>query len=65
MKLTKLCWYYDKNKVQISGGIDRATSDDERKVFEGFGWEVLEISGSSEEEIGRALEHFDSQARAI
>lgn len=43
--LGNLIWYYDKNKVQISGSIDRTVSDDHVKVFEGFGWEVVEVDG--------------------
>jgi len=45
LKLSNLIWYYDRNAIQISGQINRATSDDEQKVFEGFGWQVYRISG--------------------
>jgi transketolase len=43
--LANLIWYYDKNRQQISGDISRATSDDEKLIFKGFGWNVLEVNG--------------------
>lgn len=55
LKLDNLIWYYDKNNQQISGSIDRAVSCDYKKVFEGFGWFVLEIDGHNHAEIREAL----------
>jgi transketolase len=55
LKLSNLVWFYDKNRQQISGDIARATSDDERKIFEGFGWQVLNIDGHNHNEIRAAL----------
>lgn len=43
--LSRLVWIYDKNAQQISGAIDRATSDDEEKIFRGFSWNVISIDG--------------------
>jgi transketolase len=54
-RLSNLIWYYDRNAVQISGKISRATSDNTRKIFEGFGWKTLEIDGHNHEEIRTAL----------
>jgi transketolase len=54
--LNNLIWFYDRNRQQISGAIDRATSDDEEKIFQGFGWNVLKIDGHSHAEIRRAIE---------
>lgn len=54
-KLNNLIWYYDKNRCQISGHIDRATSDDETSIFRGFGWQVLEIDGHDHQAIRKAL----------
>ncbi len=53
--LNNLIWYYDRNKAQISGAISRATSDDEEKVFLGFGWQVLAIDGHDHAQIRSAL----------
>lgn len=55
LKLANLVWYYDKNKAQISGKIDRSTSDDEVKVFQGFGWHIIEIDGHNHDEIRSAI----------
>lgn len=55
LKLNNLVWFYDKNRQQISGDISRATSDDEVKIFEGFGWTVLSIDGHNHQEIRDAL----------
>lgn len=55
--LSNLIWYYDKNKVQISGNIDRSASDDYRKVFEGSGWEVLEVDGHDLAALRKAMDH--------
>jgi transketolase len=54
--LDRLIWYYDKNKVQISGDIDRAVSDDYRKIFEGFGWDVTEVDGHDLTQLRKALD---------
>lgn len=54
-RLGNLIWYYDRNKCQISGEIDRVTSDDETRVFEGFGWEVVTIDGHDRSEIRKVL----------
>lgn len=43
LKLGNLVWFYDKNRIQISGDISRSTSDDEKTVFEGFGWNVVSL----------------------
>lgn len=55
LKLSSLIWFYDKNRIQISGATDRSYSDDETKVFEGFGWNVLEIDGHNHKEIREAI----------
>jgi transketolase len=58
--LNRLVWFYDKNRIQISGAIDRSTSDDTVKIFEGFGWHVLEIDGHDHQAIREALEKSSS-----
>ncbi|RZA19509.1 MAG: transketolase, partial [Proteobacteria bacterium] len=50
-------WYYDRNKVQIAGTIDRVSSDDYKMVFEGMAWDVLEINGHDHTAIRKALDH--------
>lgn len=56
LQLDNLIWYYDKNEQQISGHIRRATSDDERVIFAGFGWNVIEVDGHDHDELRAAME---------
>ncbi len=62
-KLGNLVWIYDKNSVQISGTIDRTTSDDEVKIFEGFGWHVQTIDGHDHAAIRKAYENAAAEGR--
>jgi transketolase len=55
LKLNNLIWFYDRNRQQISGNINRATSDNEELVFKGFGWNVLTIDGHDHQAIRNAL----------
>ena len=55
LKLGNLVWFYDRNKIQISGKIDRSVSDDYEKIFSGFGWEVMEIDGHDHDSLRKAL----------
>ena len=59
-KLHNLVWFYDKNRKQIAGDIDRAYSDDEGKVFEGFGWEILHVVGHDHAALRKALTYARS-----
>lgn len=60
-KLDQLVWFYDRNKVQIAGTIDRVSSDDYKKVFEGMAWEVLEIDGHDHAAIRKALDYAQTK----
>lgn len=54
--LDNLIWFYDKNRAQISGSISRVTSDDERMIFEGFGWHVITLEdGHNHEDLRKAM----------
>jgi len=61
--LTNLTWFYDRNRQQISGGIDRATSDDEVKIFQGFGWEVIEVDGHDHDALRMVMGSVHAQTR--
>lgn len=61
--LDNLIWFYDKNRKQISGDINRVSSDDEKKIFEGFGWEVIEIDGYDHGAIEKSLAHSRKEGR--
>jgi transketolase len=43
--LHKLIAFYDCNRITIEGSTDLAYSDDVRKRFEGYGWNVMEVNG--------------------
>ncbi|MFH0953709.1 MAG: transketolase [Verrucomicrobiota bacterium] len=53
--LHKLVVFYDSNRITIEGGTDLAYSDDARKRFEGYHWNVLEIDGHDHAAIEQAL----------
>ncbi len=59
--LGRLKVIYDYNEIQISGSTQRADSTDYRKVFEGFGWQVLEIDGHDHGQIRQAFQEARSQ----
>ena len=65
LKLNNLVWFYDRNRIQISGRIDRATSDDEVKIFSGFGWDVVEIDGHDHSAIRKQLAAAKNQTRPL
>lgn len=53
--LNKLILFYDSNRITIEGSTDLAYSDDVRKRFEGYHWNVLEIDGHDHAAIEQAL----------
>lgn len=55
--LNKLIFFYDCNHITIEGSTDLAYSDDVRKRFEGYHWNVLEIDGHDYAAIDQALTH--------
>ncbi|TAN35644.1 MAG: transketolase [Verrucomicrobia bacterium] len=57
--LNKLIAFYDYNEITIEGKTSLATSDDVRKRFDAYGWNVLEIDGHD----AAACEQALAQAR--
>ena len=55
LKLNKLVVYYDFNRITIEGNTDLTYSDDVRKRFEAYHWNVLEIDGHDYAAIDAAL----------
>lgn len=53
--LHKLTVLYDANRITIEGALDLACSDDVRRRFEGYHWNVLEIDGHDYGAIETAL----------
>jgi len=60
--LHKLIVFYDSNRITIEGATDLAYSDDVRRRFEGYHWNVLEIDGHDRAACAQALR--DAQAAA-
>jgi transketolase len=48
LKLSNLCWIYDDNGITIEGSTGLAFSEDVRKRFAGFGWNVLEVADAND-----------------
>ncbi|MEX2600534.1 MAG: transketolase [Balneolaceae bacterium] len=55
MKLGKMIYLYDSNKISIDGSTDLAFTDDSRKRFEAYGWHVVEVDGHDHKEIEEGI----------
>lgn len=55
LKLGKMIYLYDSNKISIDGSTDLAFTDDTKKRFEAYGWDVQIIDGHNHEEIEEAI----------
>jgi len=53
--LNKLISYYDANKAQISGKVDRSDTTDYKMFYEANGWHVQEVDGQDREAIRSAI----------
>jgi transketolase len=56
LALSRLVVFYDSNHITIEGHTDLSYSDDVRKRFVGYKWNVLEIDGHNYEEIEKAIQ---------
>ncbi|NBB76517.1 MAG: transketolase, partial [Bacteroidetes bacterium] len=55
LKLKKLIYLYDSNRISIDGSTDLAFSDDTLKRFEAYGWDVQQVDGHDHNEVERAI----------
>jgi transketolase len=56
-KLGKLVWLFDDNRITIEGDTALASSTDQQRRFEGYGWRVLRVAdGNDLDAIDSALE---------
>ena len=56
LKLGKLIYLYDDNRITIEGSTDLAFTEDRAKRFESYGWHVDHVAdGNNVEEIDRAI----------
>ena len=51
LKLSKLCWIYDNNRITIEGNAALAFSEDVATRFMGYGWNVARVSDANDPEI--------------
>jgi transketolase len=63
LKLGKLIYLYDSNKISIDGSTDLAFTDDTAKRFEAYGWDVQIIDGHNHKEIETAIKKAQSADR--
>ena len=64
LKLGKLIYLYDDNRISIDGSTDLAFTEDRAKRFEAYGWQVLHVAnGNDVEEIDTAITAAKSDPR--
>lgn len=56
LQLDNLIVIYDSNNICLDGPLDESFSDDTRKRYEAYHWEVLEMNGNDIEDVARTLE---------
>ena len=61
LKLEKLCWIYDSNRVSIEGHTEIAFTEDVATRFLGYGWNVLHVRDANDEK--EVLGAFDLAAQ--
>ena len=59
--LHNLIMYYDANNVQLSTKVDEVTTEDTAAKYRSWGWNVIEIDGSDEVQIVKALEDANKE----
>lgn len=55
LKLGKLIYLYDSNKISIEGSTDLAFTDNTKERFEAYGWDVQVIDGHDHSQIEEAI----------
>lgn len=55
LKLGKIIYLYDSNQISIDGSTDLAFTDDTKKRFEAYGWDVQQVDGHNHDEIEEAI----------
>jgi transketolase len=55
MKLGKLIYLYDDNRISIDGSTDLAFTEDVLKRFESYGWHVQRVDGHNRDAVDRAI----------
>ena len=55
LKLNKLIVFFDSNNITIEGSTELACSDDFKRRFQGYNWNVIEIDAHDYEQIEKAI----------
>ncbi len=64
LKLGKLIYLYDDNRISIDGSTDIAFTEDRGKRFEAYGWQVLYVkNGNDVDEIDEAIKSAKKDER--
>ncbi|HWQ05237.1 MAG TPA: transketolase [Longilinea sp.] len=64
LKLGKLIYLYDDNRISIDGSTDLAFTEDRGKRFEAYGWQVLHVAdGNDVEAIDAAIKAAKADSR--
>jgi len=64
LRLGKLIYLYDDNRISIDGSTDLAFTEDRARRFEAYGWQVLHVSdGNNVEAIDAAIKLAKSEPR--
>jgi transketolase len=59
LKLSNLCWIYDRNHVTIEGHTDITFTEDVAGRFLGYGWNVTRVTDANDTgQLARAFEEF-------
>lgn len=59
LRLHKLCWIYDSNRMTIEGHTDIAFTEDVAARFLSYGWQVTHVYDANDlEDLARALQTF-------
>lgn len=62
LKLGKIIYLYDSNRISIDGSTDLAFTEDVNKRFEGYGWHVQEIDGHDRVAVEKAVKNAQKVA---
>lgn len=63
LKLSKLIYLYDSNKISIDGSTDLAFTDDTVSRFEAYGWHTQVIDGHDHNEIEQAIKNAQNSEK--
>lgn len=64
LRLGKLIYLYDQNRISLAGGTGMAFTEDVAKRFEGYGWHTRTvIDGNDTEEVAKAIKAAQRERR--